>query len=233
MASVDAVLETYADGTPYAELAAAFLERDRWTGDDPALLVAEAAAASTGQRFATGVKPTVDRFRELIVESGHATSFAALASMDLADETLVEAFGARRKRRVLLETARVLEARPEADDLAALRSWAAQADPYRYDEDPVGDIGGVGPTTFQYLRVLAGIDTVRPTPQVRDLVAAVADACESPAVDTDESLGVIAFCEWLAIVSSYRRIEIDAIAWLAFADERERTAALDSMKATP
>lgn len=225
MTTVDEVLRRYADAGPYAETAAAFLEFDRRTGDDPVSLVAEAAAASTGQRYHAGVKPTVESFRETFLETGRATTFAALASLSVEDEALVEAFGARRKRRVLLEIARVLEARPEDDDLASLRSWAASADPYRYDVDPVGEISGVGPVTFQYLRMLAGVDTVRPGPEVVELVEAVADELESSALDASESLRTIASCEWLALESSFRRIEIDALAWWNFADEREREAA--------
>lgn len=228
MTDVSAVLERYADGTPYAETAAAFLEFDRWTGDDPILLLAEAAAASTGQGYVTGVKPTVERFREAFVAADRATGLAELAAIDRDDEALVEAFGARRKRQVLLKAARVLADRSESDDLDALRSWAAEADVYRYDEDPIGSISGVGPATFQYLRMLAGVDTVKPDPEVTALLEAVADEVDSTPIDAGDGLRAIASCEWLAVVSPFRRIEIDQIAWWNFADETEREAALES-----
>ncbi|WP_290810038.1 hypothetical protein [Halovivax sp.] len=227
MASAQDVLDRYADGTPYAELARAFLELDRWTGDDPVLLLAETAAATTGQRFETGVKPAVGRFRDAFVENGRVSSFADLAAIEPDDEALVEAFGAQRKRRVLVEGAARLDDRKEADDLDALTGWAAGADPYRYREDPIGSISGVGPSSFQYLRMLAGVDAARPDPDVTRLVEAVdAELADSP-LDASEPLRAIASCEWLAVESSYRPIEIDRIAWWTYADETERAGVRD------
>ena len=147
--TVQAILDRHADGVPYAALAGAFREHRRWTGDDPCLLVAEAAASTTGQSFVGGIKPTVERFREAFVTTDRIDSVGDLAALDLEDDDLVAAFGAQRKRHVLLETARILEDRPEEDGLAALIGWASTADHYRYDEDPVGSIAGVGPSSFQ------------------------------------------------------------------------------------
>ncbi|MFC6768737.1 hypothetical protein ACFQE6_28115, partial [Natrinema soli] len=86
--AVRTVLEPYADGVPHAELARDFLEYRRWTGDEPLLLVAEAAAASTGQGFVDGIKPTVERFRDAFVATDRVDSFAALAALEREDEAL-------------------------------------------------------------------------------------------------------------------------------------------------
>lgn len=224
--AVRTALEPYADGVPYGELADEFLEYRRWTGDDPLLLVAEAAASSTGQGFVDGIKPTVERFRDAFVATDRTASFSALAAVDRDDDDLVAALGAQRKRAVLIEIARVLAARPESDDLAALEEWAATADHYRYDEDPIGSVSGVGPATFQYLRQLAGVDTPQPDPTVERLLAAVDDGLASSPIDTSTARRTIASCEWLAFVSGYRPLEIDRLAWWigTDADERERVA---------
>ena len=225
--AAQAVIDGYADGTPYARLARAFLEFDRVAGDDPVLLLVEAAASTTGQSF-TGVRATVERFRDAFVDPGQVRSFEDIAALDPQDDALVEAVGAQRKRHVLCAAAAVLADRPAGDDLEALRSWAASADIYRYDEDPIGEISGVGPATFQYLRLLAGVDTVKPDPQVTALVEAVAVEADAPDIDASEPLRAVAACEWLAIETSYRRIELDQLAWLTFADERELEAAADA-----
>ncbi|MFC6717087.1 hypothetical protein ACFQGT_06680 [Natrialbaceae archaeon GCM10025810] len=219
-------LERFAVGVPYEPLAAAFLEFDRWTGDDPVLLLAEAAASTTGQSFLGGVKPTVERFRESFVDTGRVESVADLASIDRADDDLIDAFGARRKRHVLCELARVLAERPESDDLESIRSWAAEADPYRYEDDPVGAISGVGPSSFQFLRQLAGVDTVTPDPTVTRLLESLEAALGEPTLEraTDDDLRTIAACEWLAAVTDYRLLEIDRIAWWTFTDADEREA---------
>ncbi len=224
MPTATELLDRRADGVPYGRLADAFLTFDRWTGDDPLVLLAEAAAASTGQRYLTGVRPTAERFRETFVGSGRLDSYAELAAVELDDDELVEAFGAERKRRVLLEAADALAGRA-GDDLTALRSWAAEADVYRYDEDPIGAVAGVGPATFQYLRMLAGVDTVKPDPPTVELVEGLADGLEDSPLDATEPLRTVASCEWLACETGYRRLEIDRIAWWHAADEDERAAA--------
>lgn len=230
MSRVQNVLDRYADGTPYDRLAAAFLDLERWTGDDPVLLLAEAAASTTGQHYFTGVKPTVERFRETFVDPGRVVTFADLAALRLEDDVLVETFGAERKRHVLLEAARVLAERPAEGDLEALQSWAGSADYYRYDEDPIGRISGVGPATFQYLRMLAGVDTAKPDPAVTSFVETISDELDSPYLDASDPRRAVASCEWLAIVSSYRTIEIDQLAWWIRADADEREAALSSQR---
>ncbi|WP_222919994.1 hypothetical protein [Natrinema sp. SYSU A 869] len=225
--TVQMVLERYADGVPCEELAAEFREYRRWTGDEPSLLLAEAAASTTGQRFLGGIEPTVTRFHDAFIATDRINSFRDLAALDREDDELVAAFGAERKRHVLLEAARVLADRPEPDDLDALLAWAKTADHYRYDEDPIGSIAGVGPSTFQYLRQLAGVETIRPVAAVVDLIDAVDDDLASSPLDTATALGTIASGEWLAIKSSYTPLEIDRLAWWIGADADDREAISD------
>ncbi|AHF98859.1 hypothetical protein HALLA_08265 [Halostagnicola larsenii XH-48] len=227
MRTVEAVLQRRAESVPYEALADAFLEFDRFSGSNPLLLIAEAAASTTGQSFAGGIRPTVERFRESFVESGRLTSFAELASLALEDDDLVDALGARRKRHVLLEIADRLEDRPEDDDFDSLRAWAAQVDVYRYETDPIGRISGVGPSSLQYLRILAGVDTIKPDPTVAAFLESVAADLESSPLDASTPLRGIASCEWLAVHTSFRRLEIDRLAWWLGASDAERTAVAD------
>ncbi|MDJ1430910.1 hypothetical protein [Halostagnicola sp. A-GB9-2] len=224
MSTVEAILERRAEGIPYKALADAFLEFDRFTGSNPLLLVTEAAASTTGQSFTGGIQPTVERFRDSFVESGRLASLSDLASLTLEDDDLVEAVGARRKRHVLLEIADRLERRPEDGDLESLQVWAAEADIYRYEADPIGGISGVGPSSVQYLRILAGVDTVKPDPAVAAFLESISTEIDSPALDASNPLRSIASCEWLAMKTSFRRLEIDRIAWWLGATDAERTA---------
>lgn len=226
--TVQQVLDRYADGTPYEALAAAFRDHRRWTGDDPRLLLAEAAASTTGQSFRAGIEATVDRFRETFVATGRIDSFAALAELDREDDALIEAVGAQRKRHVLVEAAGVLAARPEADDREALLAWAETADIYRYDADPLGALDGVGPSTFQYLRKLAGVPVLTPDPTAIALLETVADDLEASPITTDTDLRTIASGEWLALESSYTPLEIDRLAWWRYTDPADRRATLET-----
>lgn len=225
MSSVQEVLDRYADGTQYEKTASTLLDGDRWSGN-PVVLLADAAASSTGQDYFAGVRPTVERFRETFVDGGRVESFTDLAALSAEDEDLVDVFGAERKRRVLLDGARVFADRPESG-LEAVEAWAAEAILYRYQTDPIGEISGVGPSTFQYLRQLAGVDVAKPDRELDELIETVASEVDSPYLDASESLRAVASCEWMAIVSSYRAIEIDQIAWWNFADEADREAAIE------
>ncbi|WP_436343050.1 hypothetical protein [Natronorubrum sp. FCH18a] len=229
---VQAILDRRAEGVPCEELAAAFREHRRWSGDDPRLLLAEAAASTTGQGFVGGIKPTVERFREAFVATERVDSFDALAALDLEDDDLIDAFGAQRKRHVLLEAARALADRPEADDLDALLGWASAANQYRYDADPVGSIAGVGPSSFQYLRQLAGIEAIKPDPTVVALIDDIDDDLEPSPLETTTDLRTIASGEWLALESSYTPLEIDRLAWWLFTDADDRETILEAYGST-
>lgn len=226
MSDPQAVLDEYAEDVPVGDLAGEFLEFERPPGDDPVLLVAEAAASTTGQSYVEGIYPTVERFREAFRETDRVEGLSDVAALDHDDEDLVEAFGAERKRTVLCAIAEVIDERPEDDDLAALQGWAAEADHYRYDEDPIGDVSGVGPATFQYLRMLAGVDAVRPDPPLEALVEDVAASLDLEALAGATGLRAIAAAEWLSYETSYRMIEIDRIAWWVHTDPEDRDAAL-------
>ncbi len=227
MSTAEAVLERRADRIPYEALADAFLEFDRFTGSDPLLLIAEAAASTTGQSFTGGIQPTVERFRESFVESGWLTSLSDLASLTLEDDDLVEAFGAQRKRHVLLEVADRIDGRPEDGDLESLRAWAAEVDIYRYEADSIGGISGVGPSSVQYLRMLSGVDTVKPDPTIAAFLESIATEIDSPTLAASNPLRAIASCELLAAETSFRRLEIDRIAWWLGTDEAQRATAVD------
>ncbi|MDZ7730807.1 MAG: hypothetical protein U5K37_07700 [Natrialbaceae archaeon] len=64
MSAAQQLLDELAADVPYQELADAFIEFERPPGHDPLLLVAEAAASTTGQGYVEGIYPTVERFRE-------------------------------------------------------------------------------------------------------------------------------------------------------------------------
>jgi len=225
MANIQDRVDEYAKEVEYRSQAEKFLGLERWTGDDPLLLLADAAGTTTGQGYFTHVKPSVEAFQTRFLESGRVTSFAELASLDPQDSTLEQIFEAQRKRRVLVQGAAVFSKIGSGTDLERLQHWARRADPYDYSSDPFGSTSGVGLRTFQYLRMIAGIDTVKPDIQVQRFIRELADATGNPHLDPARDQTVLESCEWLAEVTSYRMIELDQIAWWHFADTSERHAA--------
>ena len=227
MPSPQEELDRVAADVPYESLARSFLEFDRPAGDDPLELVATAAVTTTGQA-ATAVEPTLESFRTSVLEPAGVTSFADLADLGVDDAGLADAFGAERNRHVLLEIAAVLADRQEPTDLEALCGWAAEADAYRYDADPIGEISGVGPASFQFLRQLAGLETAKPDPALAALLEDVAAASGCDVIETDDPLRRLASCEYLALTTSYSMLEIDQVAWWLEADEGDRAAVAGS-----
>ncbi len=229
MSSLQDALDERATDVPYESLARSYREFDRPPGSDPIALLASAAAATTGQNYETGVLPALERFRDSVIETGVATTYDDLAAMSPAEDPLPSVFPAERKRRVLLEGASVLANRREDDDLEALKGWAAEADVYRYDDDPIGAISGVGPASFQFLRQLAGIETAKPDPALESLLSTVADVVDGPAaIDTTTPLRTMASCEWASLQTSYTMLEIDRLAWWLAADETTRESMLEA-----
>jgi hypothetical protein len=217
-------IDNYASEVEYTTLATKFLQLDRWTGDNPLLLLADAAGTTTGQNYFSQVKPSVETFQEHFLDTGRITSFAELALLDQQDSKLTEIFEAQRKRRVLIAGADVFANIDAEHDLERLQQWAQDANPTTYTDDPFGQITGVGLRTFQYLRMIAGIDTVKPDIQVQRFIEALAEATESPHLDASTNEAVLKSCQWIAEETGYRMIELDQIAWWHFSDASERHA---------
>ncbi len=212
---VDKVIESFTTDTAYKERARVFAELDRWTGDNPVLLVVDAASTTTGQSYFNQAKPQVEAFRDQFVTTGNITTLEELAAV--GDE-FKNCLPGERKHRVATEIASYLADRSEASDLASLQEWAREANPQTYSDDPVGQINGVGLRTFQFLRMLAGIDSVKPDTHVISFIDEVATELPEAPLNTSSDQETLESCQWLADNSSFSLLEIDQIAWWYFAD---------------
>lgn len=224
---LQALIDEYASGIDHQAQAEKFLTLNRWTGDDPVLLLADAAGTTTGQSYFAQVKPSVEAFQEEFLDTRRIQSFDALSNLDQADPDLQRIFEAARKRRVLIKGADVLASIDAPDDLARLQTWAENADPYQYRLDPIGQLRGVGLRTFQYLRMIAGTDTVKPDIQVQRFIKAIATAATRTDLDASSDTAVLKSCERIAAETSYRMIEIDQIAWWHFSESNARHAGVE------
>jgi len=212
---VDRVIESFTTNTAYQERARVFAELDRWTGDDPVLLVVDAASTTTGQSYFNQAMPQVEAFRDQFVATGNITTFGELAEVG---EEFKNCLPGERKHRVATEIASYLADRSEDSDLESLQEWAREADPQTYTHDPVGQINGVGLRTFQFLRMLAGIDSVKPDTHVISFIDEVATKLPEASLSTSTDQETLESCRKLADNSSFSLLEIDQIAWWFFAD---------------
>lgn len=212
---IDRAIRAFVDDNEYIERARKFREFNRWTGDDPVLLVVDAAVTVTGQNYFEQAKPQAVAFRDQYVKTGQITTLAELAD---ADDILQEFFSNQRKARVAREIAAHLTTHSEKTDLEALQVWAENADPIDYRSDPIGSIKGVGLRTFQFLRMVAGVDAIKPDVQVVKFVDSLQESLPEASLDTSTNPKTLNSCRWIADNSSFELIELDQIAWWYFAD---------------
>ena len=216
---VDAIIDPYASKMDYRRAASKFLDLERWTGDDPVLLIADAAGTTTGQGYFTHVKPEVEAFKRKFIDSGLVSTVGALAQLPIEDEEFRSVFAANRKRTVAVSIAGVLVDTYGDDGLTTLQEWARNANPYEYERDPVGAVSGLGLATFQYLRMISGVDTVKPDVQVAKFIREIAPQLDHRTeLSAETQADTLKSCEWLSAHSSYRMIELDQIAWWTFTD---------------
>ena len=218
MTTIQEAVDCYAEQVDCAERGETFLKLNRWTGEDPLLLLADAAGTTTGQNYFIHVKPSAKSFKEQFLDSGRLTSFDELACLNPDGHELLEIFEATRKRRVLIQGAEVLSSMDAHDDLSRLKMWAESASPFDYSNDSFGRIQGVGLRTFQFLRMNAGVDTVKPDIQVKRFVEELKDSTGRAELDASNDKSVLKSCEWLSQKTNYRMIELDQIAWWNFAN---------------
>ena len=97
-------------------------------------------------------------------------------------------------------------------DKVALRTWARNARLESWRDDVIGRIRGVGIVTFQYLRMMGGVDTVMPDKIVKRVINEILEtAGYEPEHDDVE---FVKKAEEIALTSGYRPIELCWMTWL-------------------
>ena len=189
------------------------LETRRW-GGSVVLMVVDAAFTSIGLNYFTAVVPSVVRFAEELAAKGKIRTLADLSTIQLAQVQCI--WKNRRSWQTAKRVAACLNELAVAeglDDRGALRYWAASSCPERWPEDPIGKISGVGITTFQYLRMMGGMDTAMPDKIVRRVVRQILDE-SAVYMPVQKDLELIDTIEYIARLSNYRPIEICWMTWM-------------------
>jgi hypothetical protein len=172
-------------------------------------MVVDAAFTSIGLNYFTAVVPKVEEFSKRFVESGRIRTLRELAEADINELRVV--WKNRRSWAMAKGIASYLSTLSE-DDKTALRTWAANARLENWWEDPIGSIKGVGLVTFQYLRMMGGVDTVMPDKIVKRVVNDILMKAGLEPVEDD--IEFIRKAEQLAISCGYRPIELCWMTWL-------------------
>ncbi|MEM0254169.1 MAG: hypothetical protein QXK78_06415 [Candidatus Bathyarchaeia archaeon] len=184
------------------------LRTERW-GGNVALMVVDAAFTSIGLNYFTAVVPKVEEFRKNFIESGEIVNLKSLVEANL--EKLLQIWRNKRSWMVAKNIASYLS-KLDNNDRIALRTWASTANLKKWREDPIGGIKGVGLITFQYLRMMGGVDTIMPDKIVKRVINDILVRAGMPPVNED--IAFIRKAEELAIKCGYRPIELCWMTWM-------------------
>jgi hypothetical protein len=176
-------------------------------------MVIDAAFDSIGLNYFHSVVPKVELFNRLYVLTGEISCLSDLPKADNSKLSMV--WKNARSWHVACEIASYLAQSAEKtapDDRAALMSWAGKAPLKEWRSDPIGRINGVGINTYQYMRMMGGVDTVMPDKIVKRVICEMLDKAgiQRPANDIEFVMQI----ESLAPATGYRAIEICWMTWL-------------------
>jgi len=183
------------------------LRTERWDGK-VVLMVVDAAFTSIGLNYFTAVVPKVEEFNEKFVENGKIKDLKDLAKADINELRNVW----RNKRSWMIAKNIASYLSMIGDDKFALRTWARNASLEKWREDPIGKTKGVGLITFQYLRMMGGIDTVMPDKIVKRVINEILKKAGSKPVSDD--IEFVKNAEEIALTCGYRPVELCWMTWL-------------------
>jgi len=178
------------------------LRTERW-GGNVVLMVIDAAFTSIGLNYFTAVVPKVEEFNKKFVESesGRIRNLKDLTTADINE--LREIW--RNKRSWMIAKDIAYHLSTMGDDRSALRTWARNAKLEKWKEDSIGRIKGVGLITFQYLRIMGGIDTVMPDKIVKRVINEILEKASLEPVDDD--IEFIKRAEEIALACRYWKVK--------------------------
>jgi hypothetical protein len=184
------------------------LRTERW-GGSVVLMVIDAAFTSIGLNYFTAVVPKVEEFNKKFIENGKIKNLKDLSKADINE--LRSVWKNKRSWIIAKEIASYLSTLSDNDKLA-LRIWARNSKLENWKEDPIGKIKGVGLITFQYLRMMGGIDTVMPDKIVKRVINEILVKAGLEPVNND--IEFIKRIEEIALNCGYRPIELCWMTWL-------------------
>jgi hypothetical protein len=207
--AVDSYMQQVPEVSDYIERC---LRTERWDGH-VVLMVVDAAFTSIGLNYFQSVVPRVEQFRQEYVESGKICSLEDLAAAD--DDALEKIWRNKRSWQMAKSIASYLDGIKKEkgfDDRQAFIYWAKNASLDNWETDPIGRIKGVGINSFQYLRMMGGVDTVMPDKIVKRVIAEMLAKANVEMPSTD--IEFVKFMERIAPGVGYKAIALCWMTWM-------------------
>jgi len=184
------------------------LNTERW-GGNIILMVVDAAFTSIGLNYFTSVVPKVEEFNQKFVKDGRIRRLRDFATADY--KKLKRVWKNDRSWYIVKNIAAYLSSK-SGNDRSALRNWARRASLEKWEDDPVGKIQGVGIVTFQYLRLMGGVDTVMPDKIVKRVINEILQKAGEKAVE--DNIEFVKKTEEIALETGYRPVELCWMTWM-------------------
>jgi len=188
------------------------LNTERWSSN-VILMIVDAAFMSIGLNYFTAVVPKVAEFRDEFIETHKIESLEDLTTTNY--EILAAVWRNRRSWHVAKSVAAYLTELKHAnefDDRKALIHWAQYTSLNNWQKDPIGSITGVGINTFQYLRMMGGIDTVMPDKIVKRVIVEMLSKAELKVPSSDSDF--IRLVEEIGSITDYKATELCWMTWM-------------------
>jgi hypothetical protein len=193
------------------------LRTERWDGH-VILMVIDAAFTSIGLNYFQSVVPRVEQFRQEFVATGRIKTVDDLAAADIGK--LEKIWKNKRSWHMAKSVASYLASLKKEkglDDRQAFIYWANNADLDNWQKDPVGKINGVGINSFQYLRMMGGVDTVMPDKIVKRVIAEMLGKAKMQMPATD--IEFVKFVERIAPDVGYKAIALCWMTWMVQSEQ--------------
>lgn len=190
------------------------LKTERWNGS-VVLMIVDAAFTSVGLNYFTAVVPRLKAFERQYVTTNTIANLKDLAKADV--EMFREIWKNKRSWDMAKEIASYLT-KLNNNDREALRFWAKNSVLENYKKDPIGKIKGVGLVTFQYLRMMGGVDTVIPDRIVKKVINEI--FIKTGLKVANEDMEFIRRVEEIAVLCGYKATEICWMTWLIYSEKR-------------
>lgn len=173
-------------------------------------MVVDAAFMSIGLNYFISVVPAVAEYEKNMDKGRVPQTLEQLSSVPY--KSVADIWKNRRSWNVARGVASCL-ADAAGDDRTSLRAWAARAPVSGWESDPVGAVSGVGISTYQYLRMMGGIDTSMPDKIVRRVIQSLLRDTEID-LPTGDDLKLIDTIDTIASVTGYRAIDLCWMTWM-------------------
>jgi hypothetical protein len=96
--------------------------------------------------------------------------------------------------------------------MGAFKLWVHTADLLEWRDNPVAKVKGIGINTFQYLRIMAGFDTIMPDRIVKRIIGEIMREANMEIPYTD--IEFIYKVENIAMTTGYKAVELCWMTWL-------------------